>query len=63
MDEQYKEVYFHEYCVKCKHEKVENVDEPCNECLDNPINLYSHKPVKFEEKDKQYETYRFSRRM
>lgn len=47
----YKEVYFHQYCAKCKHEKCSNNDEPCEECLSNPINLYTHKPVKFEEKD------------
>lgn len=54
MDEQiYKEVYFNEYCPTCKHKKVENglwyEDDPCNECLDNPTNLYSHKPVNYEE--------------
>lgn len=50
MDESYKEVYFHMYCVNCKHREVKNTDEPCNECLSNPINLYSHKPVCFEKK-------------
>lgn len=50
MDENYKEVYFHEYCEHCVYKELDNVDEPCNECLDNPINLFSHKPVKFEEK-------------
>lgn len=49
---EYKEVYFHEYCKKCKHEDVKDTKDPCNECLDNPTNLYSHKPVKFEEKEK-----------
>lgn len=53
MDEhQYKEVYFNEYCKKCKHEKVADAEEPCTSCLDEPANLYSHKPVKFEEKTK-----------
>lgn len=51
MDERYKEVYFHEYCKKCKHEEVKDVKDPCNECLGEPINLYSHKPIRFEEKD------------
>ena len=51
-DEVYKEVHFHEYCKKCKHKEVEDIEEPCNECLDNPVNLYSHKPVKFEEKER-----------
>lgn len=50
--ELYKEVYFHQYCEKCKHKDVEQSEEPCNECLENPENLYSHKPVKFEEKEK-----------
>ena len=27
-------------------------EEPCNECLENNVNLYSHKPIKFEEKEK-----------
>lgn len=47
---EYKEVYFYEYCDKCKHKTVKDIDEPCNECLSEPTNLYSHKPVKFEEK-------------
>lgn len=51
MNEDYKEVYFDQYCKTCKHCKKENTDEPCNECLDNPINLYSHKPVKWEKND------------
>ena len=50
----YKEVYFDQYCRECKHwkENDEGTDEPCNECLDNPINLESHKPIKFEKKEK-----------
>lgn len=53
MEQQYKEVYFHEYCKKCEHSKVKNHEEPCNECLENPVNLYTHRPVKFEEKKKK----------
>lgn len=47
-DELYKEVYFHEYCKTCKHWEVKDLDEPCNTCLEDPVNLYSHKPVKYE---------------
>ena len=51
MDEQdYKEVYFDQYCKTCKHAKKDSYEDPCFECLDNPVNLYSHKPVKWEEK-------------
>jgi len=50
MENDYKEVYFHEYCKTCKYEKTPENKEPCNECLDDPVNLNSHKPVKWEEK-------------
>jgi hypothetical protein len=49
-DEKYKEVYYHKYCMKCKHANLKDTDEPCAECLDIPINLHSHKPVNFEKK-------------
>ena len=50
MEEICKEVYFGQYCETCKYKKMSESDEPCNECLGNPVNAYSHKPVKFEEK-------------
>lgn len=50
MEESYKEVYFNEYCQKCKYEKKEEYEEPCHSCLNEPANSYSHKPVYFEEK-------------
>ena len=50
MEYNYKEVYFDQYCKTCKHEGLKDNEEPCNECLDNPANLHSHKPVKYEEK-------------
>ena len=50
MNETYKEVYFDQYCSKCEHKDISEKEYPCDECLSNPVNLYSHKPVKFEEK-------------
>ena len=50
MEESYKEVYFDQYCKTCEHEKLKEIDDPCDECLNNPVNLYSHKPVKFKSK-------------
>lgn len=50
-EETYKEVYFGQYCAICKHEKKLENERPCAECLDNPINLHSHKPVNWEEKE------------
>lgn len=51
-DDTYKEVYFHQYCKTCKHELKAETEKPCRHCLDNPVNLYSNKPVDWEEKDK-----------
>lgn len=45
------EVYFDQYCKKCKHWDVKDKDDPCNECLDNSTNSYSHKPVNYEDKE------------
>ena len=50
MEDVYKEVYFNKYCKDCKHINVDDDEDPCNECLTNSVNLYSHKPVNFEEK-------------
>ena len=51
MDHQaYKEVYYHEYCKSCRHKSVKDTEAPCDECLSEPINLNSHKPVRYEEK-------------
>jgi hypothetical protein len=44
----YFEVLFHAYCNKCKHYGKCETEEPCNECLEHPINLETSKPVKFE---------------
>ena len=49
MENQYKIVDFGYYCEKCKHYEESENGEPCDECLSNPVNLYSHKPVKYEE--------------
>lgn len=51
MDNDMKEVYFGEYCKKCKYSNLKEYDSPCDECLDYPTNLFSHKPVEFKEKD------------
>lgn len=52
MEDICKEVYFDKYCGKCKYEKLTENESPCNECMGEPANLYSHKPVRFEEKER-----------
>ena len=54
MDESgYKEVYFHEYCKTCKHKDVPEKDEPCDECMSEPVNMSTHRPVNYEKRSKQ----------
>lgn len=43
-------VYFGRYCKSCKHEKLEENEPPCDECLEHPVNLNSHKPINYEDK-------------
>lgn len=52
MDDNYKEVYFDQYCKTCKHFDKMEEEEPCNECLGETVNADSHKPVRCEEKRK-----------
>lgn len=44
-------VYFGEYCPKCEHYSKGENEDPCWECLDTPTNTWSHKPIKFKEKE------------
>lgn len=48
------EVLFGEYCKTCKYRNYSETDSPCSECLAEPVNLYSHKPVKWEGADGIY---------
>lgn len=47
----FKEVYYGQYCKKCKHWELNDSEDPCDECLGTPMNSDSHKPVYFEEDD------------
>ena len=51
MEQEYFEVDFEKYCKSCKYKDLDEVKDPCNECLDEPCNLNSCKPVKYEEED------------
>lgn len=45
-----KEVWYDEYCKNCVHWQLTEAEEPCDECLNEPVNEDSHKPLYFEEK-------------
>lgn len=45
-----KEVYFDKYCKTCKYWELGSGEDPCNDCLANPSNENSHKPVRWAKK-------------
>lgn len=45
-----REVDFHQYCERCMHFDKEEWEDPCWECLENPVNVNSQKPIRYEEK-------------
>lgn len=47
-----KEAYFYLYCPRCAYSSLPQAAEPCDECLAQPVNEDSHKPLYFKEKSK-----------
>lgn len=46
------EVNFQEWCPKCEHFKRAEHEDPCHDCLNEPVNDDSRKPVMFKAADK-----------
>ena len=45
-----KEVYYWKWCSTCAHKDKKESEDPCWDCLNEPVNAESHKPVKWERK-------------
>lgn len=50
MNQDYQEVRFDKYCENCKYSKTPETEDPCDECLNCPMNFESNKPVNWKEK-------------
>ena len=50
MDSDNKEVRFDIYCQTCKHKDLNEVKDPCNDCLAVSIREGTEKPDRWEEK-------------
>lgn len=50
MDVEHKEVDFEKYCKTCKYSELDGFQSPCNECLENGMNIQTSKPVEWVEK-------------
>ena len=44
-------VEFHKYCASCRYFETPETEDPCNDCLNNPANIDSHKPVNYSQKE------------
>lgn len=51
-DENLRIVRFDIWCDKCQYKDLAENEAPCDECLENPVNDGTEKPVKYEERDK-----------
>lgn len=49
MEDRYLEVDFDKYCRTCKYYDLNEIFDPCNNCLQNGVNLHSHKPTEYQE--------------
>ena len=50
METNQKEVYFDIFCPLCIHKDEKETEMPCDECLAQPYNEFSHTPINFEGK-------------
>lgn len=46
-------VNYDEYCETCMFYPCDpgNDDNPCNDCLNNPVNIDSHKPIHYKDRN------------
>ena len=49
MKTMFKIVDFATNCPKCKYKGVDENDDPCFYCLSQTVNVFTDKPVKYEE--------------
>lgn len=48
-------VEFDKYCKTCEYKDSKDHLDPCHECLNNPVNTDSRKPVNYKEAEKKKE--------
>jgi len=47
MNNNHQKIVDFSYCRYCEHYKKKESDLPCDDCLDNPVNTESARPVYF----------------
>lgn len=47
------EVDYANYCPQCEHKNLGENESPCDECLAEPLNEFSVKPIHFVRKERK----------
>ena len=47
---QEKIVDFDRYCDHCKYRDLPETEDPCFDCLREPVNTFTHRPTEFKER-------------
>lgn len=50
MEDNYKIVTYELYCKNCEHKDLDEDKDPCHDCLNNPVNVDSHRPMYFKKR-------------
>lgn len=45
-------VEYNEWCIKCQNILKKDSENPCNDCLNTPVNQGSKKPINYEENNR-----------
>lgn len=51
MEGDYKIIEFDKYCPTCENKDKPDSEDPCDECLDTPVNVDSRKPINYKKKE------------
>lgn len=46
-------VEFEKYCQTCEFIDYNDAEDPCHDCLNNPTNINSRKPVRYKKAEKK----------
>ena len=52
MEGDFKIVHYDEYCKTCVNKDKKESEDPCYDCLNEPGRVDSHRPARYEEKEK-----------
>ena len=49
MEQSHEKIVRFELCNYCEHKNRPEYEEPCSDCLDNPVNVDSVRPIHFKD--------------